>query len=202
MITRATLSTIEQGLPKYRSMLAGNAAFAPGAFDSIASVSGNGSAQVLTISGIPSTYTHLQIRGVVRNNRNNPSFPFGNLSMYFNGSAGSNSDGRVQGNTSTASATGNAGITALTIGDTATDAQTANVMTTFIIDILEYTSTTKLKTVRSFIGTDVNGTGRMQMTEALYTATPAAITSISFENYNSAAFTTTTNFALYGIKGS
>ena len=169
-------------------------------FESIATVSGNGSAQELTFSSIPSTYQYLQIRGLVRNARNNGSFPFGNLSIYFNGTEGSNADHYLRGNGSTATAAGNTGITALTIGSSATDAQTSNVMTAFIIDIHNYTSTTQNKTVRSFIGTDVNGTGRVELSSALSLST-SAVSSITIANYNGAAFTSASVFSLYGIKG-
>jgi hypothetical protein len=183
-----------------RSMLVGNPAFQPGAFESIATVSGNGSAQTLTLSSIPSTYTHLQLRGMVRNDRNNGSFPFGNLSIYFNGTEGSNANHYLRGDGANATAAGNTGITALTIGSTATDAQTSNVMTAFIIDIQNYKSTTQNKTVRSFIGTDVNGTGRVELSSALSLST-SAVSSITMANYNGAAFTSASVFSLYGIKG-
>ena len=62
MITRLKLSTIEQGLPKYRSMLAGNAAYVPSSYESIASATGTGSSGTITFSSIPSTYQSLQLR--------------------------------------------------------------------------------------------------------------------------------------------
>jgi hypothetical protein len=172
-----------------------------GSFESIATVNGNGSSTTLSLSSIPATYASLQIRGIVRNNRNNPSFPFGNLSIDFNGVSGSNARHSLNGDGASVTATGDTGITSCTIGETATDAQTASVMTAFVIDILDYTSTTKNKTIRSFIGTDVNGTGRIALSSSLYLETPSAIASITFKNFNSAAFTTSTSFALYGIKG-
>jgi hypothetical protein len=100
----------------------------------------------------------------------------------------------------TATAAGDTCITALTIGSTATDAQTSNVMTAFIIDIQNYKSTTQNKTVRSFIGTDVNGTGRVELSSALRLST-SAVSSITMANYNGAAFTSASVFSLYGIKG-
>ena len=181
--------------------LSSGVAAATGSYESISSVSGNGSSQTLQLNSIPSTYASLQIRGIVRNERNNGSFPFGNLSIYFNGTDSSNSEHRLRGDGSSATAAGSTGITACTIGSTATAAQTSNVFTAFIIDIHNYTSTSQYKTIRSIIGTDVNGTGRIELTSSLYQATPAAITSITIENYNGAAFSTNSLFALYGIKG-
>jgi hypothetical protein len=182
-------------------ILAASGGGAAGSFESIATVSGNGSAQTLTLSSIPSTYQHLQIRGLVRNNRNNPSFPFGNLSIYFNGVEGTNAGHRIYGDGSTVIADGFTGNSGITVGFTTTDAQTSNVMTAFIIDIHNYKSTTQNKTIRSIIGSDLNGTGRLELSSGLYLPTPSAISSITFANYNSAAFTTSSVFSLYGIKG-
>ena len=200
-VSRVKTSSVLQGFPKYRSMLGGNAAYIPSSYESIATATGNGSAQILTLSSIPSTYSHLQIRGIVRNNRNNPSFPFGNLSIYFNGTEGTNSGHRIYGDGSSVIADGFTGNSGITVGYSTTDAQTSNIMTAFIIDIHNYTSTSQNKTVRSIIGSDLNGTGRLELSSGLYLPTPSAITSITFANYNSAAFTTSSVFSLYGIRG-
>lgn len=63
MITRAKLSSVVQGLPKYRSMLAGNAAYEPPvyAYESISSYSISSATASVTFSSIPSTYKHLEI---------------------------------------------------------------------------------------------------------------------------------------------
>ena len=46
------------------SAISGNL-FAPsGAYDSIATASGTGSSATISFTSIPSTYTHLQIRGI------------------------------------------------------------------------------------------------------------------------------------------
>jgi len=49
-----------------RSMLAGNTAFNPSSFESIATATGTGSSGVITFSSIPSTYQHLQLRWIAR----------------------------------------------------------------------------------------------------------------------------------------
>lgn len=198
-ISRFATSTLRQGMPKYTEMWDGSTLYPPPGFDSIATATATGSSGIITISSIPQTYQHLQIRGIVRNDRNNPSFPFGNLSIYFNGTMGSQADHRISGDGSSATALGQTGISALTIGDTATDAQTANIFTAFIIDIHDYQNTSKNKTVRSFIGTDLNGTGRVQLTSAARVST-SAVSSITFENFNGANFKVGTTFELYGIR--
>jgi hypothetical protein len=69
----------------YASQISGHL-FAPsGAYDSIATATFTGSALSVTFSSIPSTYTHLQIRGLART-------PSGNdqIDLRFNGDSGNN----------------------------------------------------------------------------------------------------------------
>ncbi len=66
-VSRVKTSSILQGFPKSRSLLAGNAYFQPTAYESIATTTvGAGGTSTITFSSIPSTYTHLQIRGIGR----------------------------------------------------------------------------------------------------------------------------------------
>jgi len=68
-----------------RSGLVGNPVIMPGSYESIASASGTGSSGTITFSSIPSTYTHLQIRGIGRN-----SYPSTQVNVRFNSDTGSN----------------------------------------------------------------------------------------------------------------
>jgi hypothetical protein len=83
----------------------------------------------------------------------------------------------------------------------ASDNLSANIFSTFIIDILDYANNNKNKTVRYLGGYDANGSGRMVFGSGLWLNT-AAITSITLEgleytsNYNQYS-----SFALYGIVG-
>ena len=53
---------------KYGTLLAGNAYYNPYFYDSIATVVvGSGGASSITFSSVPSTYKHLQIRFIARN---------------------------------------------------------------------------------------------------------------------------------------
>jgi hypothetical protein len=79
---------------------------------------------------------------------------------------------------------------------------TASVFASGAIDILDYTSATKNKTIRTLSGIDNNGDGTVQLGSGLCFATPAAITSITFNvQSGSANFTQYSRFSLYGIKG-
>jgi hypothetical protein len=193
MITRLKLSTIEQGLPKYRSMLAGNDAFIPNSFESIATATGTGSSTTITFSSIPGTYQHLQLRFFGRTTTGTSV-----LSMTFNGSAGTNyARHYLAGDGSLATASGAANTAQIYTGYAI---NTTNMGGVGIIDIHDYASTTKNKTVRSFTGnnTDTPGNDELRLSSGVWKNT-SAITSITFTSTDN--FATNATFALYGIKG-
>ncbi len=200
MITRLKLSTIEQGLPKYRSMLAGNPAYVPPAFESIATVTGNGSATTLTFSSIPGTYQHLQIRGIVK--RTGTSTTTANFDMQFNSDTATNYQNHyLQGDGAAVSAGAGANQNQCNIYSTIVGSGTGmtNILGVLIIDILDYASTSKYKTVRTLSGADLNTTnGTLTFSSSAWRST-SALTSITFTAPS--AFTTSSTIALYGIKG-
>jgi len=192
-ITKIKATSSFTNLTKYDSFLAGNAAYSPGAFESIATVNGNGSATTLTFSSIPSTYVALQIRGIA-----NDANGF-NIALRFNGDTGSNyAFHRLLGNGSTASVAAFA--TQTYANYLGACASAANIFAAYITDIHDYASTTKAKTIRTFHGADANGSGPVSLSSGLWTST-SAITSISIVNTGPNAFITGSSFALYGIKG-
>jgi hypothetical protein len=198
-----TISSVKTGAIG-DSLLAGNAAFIPTDFESIATIVGNASASTITFSSIPSTYKHLQIRFISRRNSGGNA---GNNSLYlrFNGSSSLiYTSHKLVGNGTTATAASD-GVDASEMylpNATAGSAQTAGVMSVGIIDIHDYASTTKNKTVRNITGNDSNGvnTGYISLSSGLYKAT-TAVTSISLVDASAIAFATSSVFSLYGIKG-
>lgn len=170
-----------------------------GAFDSIATASGTGSSPTISFSSIPSTYRHLQIRAIARTTELSTGFAY--LTMNFNGVSTSDyAQHKLIGDGSAASATGVGFQTSIEIGNCVKNSEPANILGVTIIDIHDYASTTKNKTVRSISGWDTNGSGRMMLLSGLFVNT-TAITSITLQN-SSGNFTTSSVFALYGIKGS
>ena len=70
-----------------------------------------------------------------------------------------------------------------------------------IIDIHNYVSTTQYKTVRNVSGSDANNSfGEIFLSSGLWLST-AAIDSITLKSTGTGNWTTTTQIALYGIKG-
>jgi len=168
-------------------------------YESIASATGTGSSGTITFSSIPATYSHLQIRCTARSSSvlsteyiiirlNNDT----TANYIYHG---------VEGNGTAASAFVSTGETA-GFGTEVTGAgATSNVMGTAIIDISDYASTNKNKTIRHFGGDDTNGGGLIGIRSNLWLNT-SAINRIDIISYRAANWTTTSTFALYGIRGS
>lgn len=174
-----------------------------GAFESIASATGTGSSTTITFSSIPSTYTSLQIRGISKDAV--ATAGVSDCFIRFNSDSGNNyAYHNLTGNGTTASAVGVTSQPGGAIYSNLPRSGTglSNIMGVCIVDIHDYASTTRYKTVRSFSGTDTNNltTQFVAMTSSLWLNT-SAITSISIVNADGNNFTTTTQFALYGIKG-
>ncbi len=177
---------------------------AGGSFESIATVVGTGTAASLQFTSIPSTYKHLQIRYNIRG-YDTSSRGDDDLRIRFNSdSTSANYYGHfLQGNGSTVAAVAQSGAYAggqVVISQTVPGSgATANVMATGIIDIIDYASTTKNKTVRFITGNDRNGSGQIRLGSVAYFST-SAISSIQLLP-DPDGFTTTSVFSLYGIKG-
>jgi hypothetical protein len=168
-------------------------------YESISTVTvGAGGTSTITFSSIPSTFKHLQIRGVARSNSGAD-----NTVMRFNGDSGNNYSTHylvANGGTST---TGNETSASRFYVDILTANSTGNFWSADIIDILDYTSTTKNKTARIIAGQNLNNSnsGTTWLASGLYFATPAAITTVTLTTNSGAGFAQHTSFALYGIKG-
>jgi len=160
-------------------------------YESIATATATGSQSALTFSSIPSTYKHLQIRGI------NRTAAGGGVNLTINSDTGANyAQHRLEGNGTTASAAGFASQNNIPVSSNSTAADT---MAVSIMDILDYGSTSKYKTFRVFRGFDANGSGSVIITSGLWMNTNA-ITSITLTNASANNFDSTTTFALYGIK--
>lgn len=166
-----------------------------GVYDSIATVSvGSGGSSTVTFSSIPSTYTHLQIRGIYRAPSNatymavgTGSANYGLKGHYLGGGNGGSTYGGVL------SPTGTKGLAL----DVYVGALVANQFGAIIIDILDYANTSKYKTARA-IGGYEDASSTVILISHLFDTT-SAITSITLTaDGNYAQYS---SFALYGIKG-
>ena len=204
-ISRASKSSILQGFPKSRSLLAGSSSYEPlalGSYESIATVSvpAGSSSSTITFNSIPSTYDHLQLRAIYRSVSSNVYNAW--FTGRLNGDTGTNySHHSIVGNGSGVGSGGYANNTALDgfsrpgadAGDTYYGA--------FIMDIADYANTNRFKTTRHIGGVDIS-IATTRLDTGLYSnnwRSNSAINEISFIG-NQGAFTEYSHFALYGIK--
>lgn len=104
---------------------------------------------------------------------------------------------QLQGNGSTANASSYGSLTSYIYFPA--DAVGSSIPTVQVADILDYTSTSKNKTIRVLEGYDANGSGTLRLASGLWSATPAAINSITI-TLSVGNFNEYSSFALYGIK--
>jgi hypothetical protein len=176
------------------SQISGHLWAPDGAYDSLATITSPAATSV-TFSSIPSTYTHLQIRGIANNGETSG---YNNQGMRFNGDTAANyAVHYLAGNGSSASAS--AQTSGTLINDAFRIPPAGSTFGAFVIDILDYTSTTKNKTTRSLNGGDSNGSGWVSLASGLWYKTPEAINSITLIS-SVGNFGTNSQFTLYGVK--
>ena len=182
-----------------RSALAGNPVIMPGSFESIATVSGNGSSSSFTFSSIPATYSHLQVRLISRGTR---AFASEQLYIRLNGDGASNyAYHYVYGDGSGAAAGLNTSVSVFLVTEFPGGNETSNIYSSSVIDILDSNSSNKNTTMRAITAYDNNGntgsyTGKVWVASGLWMNT-AAVTSLTV--LSNGAFASNTSIALYGV---
>jgi hypothetical protein len=174
-------------------------------YESIASATGDGTSSTITFSSIPSTYKHLQLRFICKSTYTTADLGWGNaMTIQMNGTPTAGWGHFLYGDGSTALANSNNGVDYIKIYGTQMSSVSGrtDMVSAGIIDIIDYASTTKAKTFRAFAGCDAN-TGSTFYGPALTSGFLNLTTAISSLTLNAAFnnFTTSTSFALYGIKG-
>jgi hypothetical protein len=173
---------------------------AVGNFESLATATGTGSEKTITFSSIPSTYTHLQIRFA----QYNQSSIGGNIRMRFNGDSGSSSYNWnvIQGVESPATFAAARSTTqgSILVANYYTAGQ-PSYPTFGIIDITDYSITSKFKSVKSHSSMikNVVADSSTELFSGTWKST-SAITSITLFSSGAPNWNTSTKFALYGIK--
>jgi hypothetical protein len=160
-------------------------------YESIATTTLSSSAGSITFSSIPATYSHLQIRITQLNTAT------ATTNLRLNSDTGSNYSRHYLfgGGASATGAAGSASQTSIGV--------LYNESTTYaavgVIDILDYASTVKNKTVRSLMGWDANGSGYVFLYSGSWMNSSTATSSLTFTP-DGGSLATGSTFALYGIK--
>lgn len=169
------------------------ASAAANSYEAIGTAMGTGSSGTITFSSIPQTYKHLQLRTFTNTSRSSGASGSGRL--QFNGdTTGSNywthymySFGLAVG-----ADHNNENYGTFWYGDSSTFVGS-------VIDILDYTNTSKRTTAKIHSGYDQNGAGAVGLISLFWNNT-AAVNQIvlTADSYN---WGSNSRFALYGIKG-
>lgn len=193
----------------YASQISGHLWAPNGSYDALATVTvPSGGVASVTFAGIPQGYKHLQIRATAASSRN---VAYSGLTMNVNGDTGSNYSFHVLiGDPRPYIATDSAAsATSMYFGEVLTGTTYSGLSGLYtggsIIDILDYASTSKVKTVRALSGSDRNGAGNSGVSGNVGIASGAwynsstAISSITLQAPGN-NFTEFSSFALYGVK--
>jgi hypothetical protein len=170
-------------------------------YELIATVFGTGSASSVLFSTIPQTYKHLQLRAVTRTafaSQTDTVFAF---NFNNNGASTSSAVHFLIGTGSGINATVSLGNYSAILGATAGNSATANAYGATILDILDYTSTTKNKTLRSIYGLHGSSTPEVGLISSLPTATLGTNAITSMQILFNGNITSASRFSLYGIRG-
>lgn len=170
-------------------------------YESIASSTvGAGGTATILFSNIPQTYQHLQIRGIVRSQNSNTGSQIYFVNLNEDTNSANYAKHCLVGNGSTISTFGSTNDRGFDAIPNAT--YNTNVFNAHIIDILDYRSTDKQKTMRAISANENNASsgavGQLYLESNLWRNT-SAVTSISLTILGN--FTQYSSVALYGIKG-
>lgn len=191
----------------YASQITGHLnPFTPtGDYDALATYTvPSGGVSSITFAGLPTggQYSHLQIRCIAQTDR--PTYSIDNVKIRFNADSGSNySRHALAGNGGSAYTDSGASQTEM-LSPTISSSAGGSIFGAFIVDVLDYASSSKYKTIRALGGEDVNGTlasqpGYVAFWSGAYLNT-SAINSINLTPLVGSNFTQYTQFAIYGVK--
>ena len=161
---------------------------------------GSAGASTVSFSSIPSTYKHLQVRALIRGTASASAI---SANMQFNSDTGSNYSYHELYGSGAGGGQASAGANQTRFflhGNAPAATALASSFGVAVMDILDYTNTSKYKTARCLNGMDVNGSGGYILVDSGSWQNTNAISSIQITP-NSGNFAQYSQFALYGIKG-
>jgi len=164
-------------------------ALVTGNFQSIQTVTLTTSATTVSLSSIPSTFTHLQIRGLLKLAESGTSDNW----ATFTANGISTNAHQLQGSGSS--------VAGSNLNPWLFDAPQSGVTPylAFILNIIDYSNTNKNKTWRSLNGFDNNGSGYVNFTSG-FSVDLTAISSVTFGSRSGSGLAAGSTFALYGVK--
>ena len=159
-------------------------------------ISSNTASVTFSSLGSYSNYKHLQLRIVARDDTTEQTW-----AMQLNGDTGSNyARHALRGNGSSVSSFNTTSATQMSILYFASGGNAgANIFGSAIVDILDFSNTSKNTTVRSFTGVAGGPNNGIYLYSGLWNNT-SAVTSITVKPFTTGNFVSGTRLSLYGIK--
>jgi hypothetical protein len=180
-------------------ILAASGLGAAGAYDLLETQVLTSSASSVTFTGLGSysDYKHLQIRIVSRNSKAATTNEA--VILQLNGDTGSNYSRHIlSANGSSVSSSGATAQTFILVGDQPSNNSTANAFYGHVVDILDFSSSSKNTTVRALGGGHATQS-RIQLSSGLWMNTDS-VTSITLSVFGGDNHVTGSRFSLYGVK--
>jgi hypothetical protein len=171
---------------------------AAGAYDLLETTVLSSSVSSVTFSNLGnySTYKHLQIRIAGRADRTN--FRGDEILVRFNSSTSTYRSHQLGGDGSSVYSSDYSGETGLRAGITTSNLDSTSQFGAAVIDILDFGSTSKNKTVRGLSGR-AGTTSSLALFSGLWVSTNA-VTTLALLPANSSNFVAGSRFSLYGVK--
>lgn len=145
-----------------------------GEFEPIATVTvPSGGLSTVSFNNIPQGYSHLQIRILASAQRSDGNPGWWGIDAYVNNNtaSGTTAQHQIYGTGSAAGASGGGGTTGIRVGTVNGYSSASVSMAYSVCDILDYSSSTKNKTVLAVSGADRNGAGHVDITSSLSIST-------------------------------
>jgi hypothetical protein len=155
---------------------------------------GSGGSAYVEFTSIPSTYKHLQLRYISMFTDGGAEFE---IAFNSDTTAGNYARHYLYGDGSSAGAGASTGSNTRSILYTRNSSSTTPAAS--VVDVLDYGSTSKNKTLRALIGGDYNGSGAVALNSLLWINSSNAISSIKLQP-TAGSIREFSHFALYGIK--
>lgn len=152
-------------------------------------------------SAIPGTYKHLQVRIHGWSTGGNGYPDYWRINLNSDGGGGQYSSHQLKGDGSSVTSLGYTGQASMRNVLVMGDNPGANRYGAAIVDLLDYASTSKYKTVRAFSGAPFQSSLPTVMLSSGLWFSGAAVSSISFTAMGGPSIAAPTRFSIYGIKG-
>jgi len=168
-------------------------------YESIATVTvGSGGSSSISFTSIPSTFKHLQLRGIIRSTYNDVT-DMPRLTMNSDNTSANYRAHNIQANGTTVYPGDVSGDPYLRFGRVAANSNTSGIFAPVVLDLLDYQNTSKNKVIRTLNGNETNSAdGWITYFSGLWMST-AAVSTLTITT--SANLAENSQLALYGIKG-